>query len=186
MNFVDILFLSIGLAMDAFAVSICAGTKKEIRGFKPAFRLSFHFGLFQFLMPVIGWFAGFNIQSYIQDFDHWIAFGLLAFIGVKMIMSGLDKKNNLSNGDPSKGMNLIMLSVATSIDALAVGFSLAIVHVNIWYPSIIIGIITAIISLLGLELGYRMGIKFGKKMEIVGGIILILIGVKILFEHLFF
>jgi len=184
MNFIDILFLAVGLAMDAFAVSVFSGTRKEIRGFRPAFRLSFHFGLFQFLMPVIGWFAGHYIQSYIESFDHWIAFGLLAFIGTRMIIAGFDKNNNSTKENPSKGLNLIMLSVATSIDALAVGFSLAVVKVDIWYPSLIIGVITAAISLIGLEIGYRLGLKFGKKMEIAGGIILILIGLKILLEHL--
>jgi putative Mn2+ efflux pump MntP len=184
MNFFDILFLAVGLAMDAFAVSVSAGVKKEIRSFRPVFRLSFHFGLFQFMMPIIGWLVGFYIQSYIENFDHWIAFGLLAFIGGRMIYSSLDKDNDTAKNNPSKGMNLIILSVATSIDALAVGFSLAIVKVDIWYPSLLIGIITAIISLIGLEVGYRLGLKFGKKMEIAGGVVLILIGLKILLEHL--
>ena len=184
MNFVDILFLAVGLAMDAFAVSVCSGTKKEIRGFRPAFRLSFHFGLFQFLMPLAGWLTGFYIQRYIENFSHWIAFGLLAFVGIRMIKSGIEKDDNLTNTNPSKGMNLIMLSIATSIDALAVGFSLAVVNVEILYPALIIGIITAGISLIGLEIGYRLGTKFGKKMEIAGGIVLISIGLKILLEHL--
>ena len=184
MNLIDILFLAVGLAMDAFAVSISAGAKKEIRAFRPVFRLSFHFGLFQFLMPVIGWLAGFYIQNYIENFAHWIAFGLLVFIGSRMIFAVFDDNKDSSKNNPSKGMNLIILSVATSIDALAVGFSLAMVKVDIWYPSLLIGIITAFISLIGLEVGYRLGLKFGRKMEIAGGVILILIGIKILLEHL--
>jgi manganese efflux pump family protein len=183
MGLIEILFIAVGLAMDAFAVSICAGTNKLTSGRRPTFRLSFHFGLFQFMMPVIGWFLGTGIQSYISDYDHWIVFVLLSFVGIKMIKSGFDRNSNSKNGDLSKGMNLIFISVATSIDALAVGISFAVLQTEIWFPSIIIGIVTAGLSVAGVQLGNKLGTKFGKKMEIIGGIILILIGIRILVSH---
>jgi manganese efflux pump family protein len=180
----DILFISIGLAMDAFAVSICSGTKPVTRGIRPTFRLAFHFGLFQFLMPIIGWLLGLSAKNYIESADHWIALTLLSFIGIRMIISGAGKGSDTSDNDPSKGMNLILLSIATSIDALAVGITFAMLNVQIWYPALVIGIVTGILSLTGVQLGNKLGIKFGKNMEIIGGIVLILIGIKILIEHL--
>lgn len=170
--------------MDAFAVSVGAGTLAKTKGTRPVFRLSFHFGLFQFLMPVVGWFIGSGFKKYIEHFDHWIAFILLGYVGIKMIISGISSKNESSFGDPSKGMNLIILSIATSIDALAVGLSLAILNVNIWYPAIIIGIVTSFLCIIGIYIGNRLGSRFGKIMELFGGIILISIGLKILITHL--
>lgn len=184
MGIIEILFISLGLAMDAFAVSICAGTNKLTRGKRPTFRLSFHFGLFQFLMPIIGWFLGSAVYKYIESSDHWIVLILLSFVGIKMIKSGLSKKSDLKSGDMSKGMNLIILSIATSIDALAIGISFAILQTSIIFPSIIIGIVTACLSILGVQLGNKLGMKFGKKMEIAGGIILILIGFRIFIQHI--
>ena len=146
MSFPDIILIALGLAMDAFAVSICSGAKEITRGLRPTFRLSFHFGLFQFIMPVIGWFLGSRISDYIESIDHWIAFALLAFVGFRMIKSGLAKDDEPDNLDPSKGMNLVMLSIATSIDALAIGLSLAMLKVDIWYPGIVIGIVTGLMS----------------------------------------
>jgi putative Mn2+ efflux pump MntP len=125
MSFVEILFMAVGLAMDAFAVSLAAGTHKEINGFRPTFRLSFHFGFFQFLMPVLGWALGTKLEGAIQAFDHWIAFGLLAFVGARMIHAGLTSPDDAPRSDPSRGLTLVGLCVATSIDALAVGLSLA-------------------------------------------------------------
>ncbi|MFA5405507.1 MAG: manganese efflux pump MntP family protein [Ignavibacteria bacterium] len=184
MGFIEILFISVGLAMDAFAVSICAGTNELTRGKRPTFRLSFHFGLFQFLMPVIGWFLGTGVYKYIEAYDHWIVFGLLSFVGIKMIKSGFDKNSDLNKGDMSKGINLIILSFATSVDAFAIGISFAMLQTGIWFPSLIIGIVTAVLSVIGVQLGNILGNKFGKKMEILGGIILILIGVRIFIEHI--
>ncbi len=184
MGIIEILFISLGLAMDAFAVSICAGTNELTRGKRPTFRLSFHFGLFQFFMPIIGWSLGSAVYKYIETFDHWIVLILLSFVGIKMIKSGLSKKSNLKSGDMSKGMNLIILSIATSIDALAIGISFAILQTSIIFPSIIIGIVTACLSILGVQLGNKLGMKFGKKMEIAGGIILILIGLRIFVQHI--
>lgn len=184
MGLVEILLISVGLAMDAFAVSICAGTNELTKGKRPTFRLSFHFGLFQFLMPVIGWFLGTEIQKYIEVYDHWVVLGLLAFVGIKMVKSGLNQDHEVKSGDMSKGMNLVILSIATSVDALAIGISFAMLDTDIWFPSVVIGIVTAILSLIGVQLGNKLGTKFGQKMEIVGGIILILIGIRILIEHI--
>jgi putative Mn2+ efflux pump MntP len=135
-------------------------------------------------MPILGWFLGSRISVYIESVDHWIAFGLLSFVGIRMIHESLKKNPNGEEFDPSKGSNLILLSIATSIDAFAIGLSLAVLNVSILYPSIIIGIVTGILSVIGIQLGNKLGIKFGKRMEVIGGVILILIGIKILIEHL--
>ena len=182
MSFPEILIIAVGLAMDAFAVSIGAGTLTSMRGIRSKVRLAFHFGMFQFLMPVIGWFLGNTVQSYVEMYDHWIAMILLSYIGIKMIYESFGKSGETKQ-DPSKGRNLIILSVATSIDALAVGFTLAMLNVSIWYPCIIIGIVTGILSIIGIQLGARLGIRFGKTMELLGGLVLIAIGIKILIQH---
>lgn len=184
MHIIEIVIIAFGLAMDAFAVSLLAGTNGNTRGLRPSFRLSFHFGLFQFMMPVIGWYSGSQIADYIKDFDHWIAFALLSYVGIKMIKSGLDNSGMYAKHDLSKGKSLVVLSVATSIDALAVGLSLAMLKVDIWYPAVIIGVVTCVLSFIGVKVGNKLGINFGKIMEIIGGAILILIGIKIILEHL--
>lgn len=185
MNFVEIVVIAVGLAMDAFAVSIAAAAAGKANSRRAVFRLSFHFGLFQFLMPVLGWFLGSRVAVYIEAVDHWVAFGLLAFVGVRMIRSGLDPDGESYNqNDPSRGFALITLSVATSIDAMAVGLSLAVLNVSIWYPSAVIGVVTSCLSVVGIRIGNRIGGAFGKRMEILGGALLILIGVKVLVEHL--
>lgn len=183
MSFIEILLLAVGLAMDAFAVSLAAGGHKDVVGFRPMFRLSFHFGFFQFLMPVLGWALGVRLAEAIHSFDHWLAFGLLAFVGGRMIYAGLSTAAEVVSSDPSRGLTLIGLCVATSIDALAVGMSLAFIRVNIWYPSVVIGVVTAGLSLVGLRLGNRVGKLVGRRMEVVGGILLLLIGLKILASH---
>jgi len=177
--------IAVGLAMDAFAVSLGAGASGQAIGGRAAFRLSFHFGLFQFMMPAIGWFLGSRIVPLMSSVDHWIAFGLLAFVGARMIRSGVDPNGGMSATDPSRGFTLVMLCVATSIDALAIGLSLALLQVRIWYPSVVIGMVTSGLSLLGLRLGTRLGTRFGKHMEIVGGVILSLLGLRILLAHVF-
>lgn len=183
MSYAEILLIALGLAMDAFAVAIAAGASRRAAGPRAAFRLAFHFGLFQFLMPVLGWLAGQVVAGRIAAFDHWIAFGLLATIGARMIRSGLSSGSDGEAPDPSRGLSLLMLSVATSIDALAVGLSLAVIGIRIWMPSAVIGVVAAILTLLGLRLGHRMGLLFGRRMETIGGLILIGIGLKILIEH---
>ena len=184
MSFVEVLIIAVSMAMDATAVCLGVGTTAHATALRPRVRLAFHFGIFQFLMPILGWFAGASIAAYIEAFDHWVTFGLLAFVGVRMIRSGLDPDSDCYPDDPTRGWTLVMLSVATSIDALAVGLSLALLRVSIWYPTTVIGVVTFAMSLIGLRLGNRLGEKFGKRMEIVGGAILILIGLRILLLHL--
>ncbi len=180
MNFLEILLIALSMAMDAFAVCLGAGTQVRTSGGRPTFRLAFHFGLFQFLMPVLGWLAGATIERYIATYDHWIAFGLLAYVGGRMIWSAFHPQEESQKKDPSRGWTLVLLSIAVSIDALAVGLSLGIIGVTIWVPAVVIGIVTGLVSWLGLRLGNKLGEKFGKRMEIVGGLILILLGLRIL------
>jgi manganese efflux pump family protein len=185
MNVLTLIGIALGLAMDAFAVSIGVGlTLKQVDA-RQTFRLAFHFGLFQAFMPVIGWLAGLTIESWIAPVDHWIAFGLLAAVGGKMIYESFrDEDERGGPPDPTKGASLVILSVATSIDALAVGLSLAVLEVDIWYPAVVIGIVAGILTTLGIRLGSRFGARFGRRMETVGGLILLAIGAQILVEHL--
>ncbi|MFO8010856.1 MAG: manganese efflux pump MntP family protein [Dehalococcoidia bacterium] len=183
MNPVEIVLIALGLAMDATAVSLVAAASGYANNPRAAFRLSFHFGLFQFLMPILGWALGRSVIEYISSLDHWVAFGLLTFVGARMIKSGTKPFEQRPRKDPSHGTTLILLSIATSIDALAIGLSLAMLDVNIWYPSIIIGFVTAALSLAAIQVGKRIGIIFGNRMEIIGGGILIAIGLRILISH---
>lgn len=185
MDLLDTLLIAFGLAMDCFAVSLGIGTLQSSHHARPILRISFHFGLFQGGMTLLGWLAGSTIATFISGFDHWIAFGLLVFIGIRMILEGLEKKTDINqNNDPSRGMNLVMLSVATSIDALAVGLSLAFLKVNIVTSSLTIGLVSLGLSLIGLLIGNTLGIRFGKRVEILGGLILISIGLRIVISHL--
>ena len=165
-------------------LAIMASTLLETVTPRHLFRLAFHFGLFQALMPVIGWLAGVRLATLLAAWDHWIAFGLLAFVGGRMILSGMDRSEERIIKDPSRGLTMVMLSLATSIDALAVGLSLAMLDVNIWYPSVVIGVITSAMSLCAIFLGKRLGTLFGKRMEILGGLILTGIGLRILVAQL--
>lgn len=184
MGAAEMLLIAVGLAMDAFAVSLGIGATQYAHGLRPAFRLAFHFGLFQMLMPVLGWLAGFTVVEKISSVDHWIAFGLLAFVGGRMIREGLEKRESRLTQDPSRGLTLILLCIATSIDALAVGLSLAMLKVKIFYPVLVIGVVTAFLSVVGLKAGKHFGAMFGKRMEVFGGLVLLAIGVRILMEHL--
>jgi len=185
MSFWIILGMAVALAMDCFAVSLGMSCGRDGLTGKQAVRMGLHFGFFQFVMPVAGWFAGENIIRHIQDFDHWIAFGLLAFVGGKMIVESFmvegEKKNHI---DRTSGFPLIVLSVATSIDALAVGLSMAAVGVNALAPAAIIGLVSFLVTLIGAKLGPALGRIVGRRAELVGGLILIAIGVKILIGHL--
>lgn len=185
MNPAEIILIAVSLAMDAFAVSVAAGTAGDVPK-RAVFRLSFHFGLFQFMMPVIGWYAGTNIAPLISAVDHWVAFVLLVFVGVRMVREGRNPALKTALRDPSRGLTLFILSVATSIDALAVGFSLAMMEVAIWYPAVTIGVVTSAMSLAGIRLGRFFGQKLGPRMEIAGGMILIVIGLRILAGDLIF
>jgi putative Mn2+ efflux pump MntP len=185
MNFFLVLPVAFALAMDAFAVSVgISVSQKEQRG-DQRFRLAFSFGFFQFMMPMIGWYAGESFLDYIRDIDHWVAFSLLFLIGGKMVLDSLrdQKKMEKVPDDPSSGFRLIVLSVATSIDAFAVGLSFAALKVPILYPSVIIGIVAFLMTLLGTRIGPVIGQIAGKRAELLGGLILILIGIKIIVEH---
>lgn len=183
MTAVEIVLIAVGLAMDAFAVSLAAGTTAHLRGVRPVFRLSFHFGLFQAMMPVLGWLGGVGLAALVSKAAPWVAFVLLAVVGARMVRSGLGGGEELDSGDPTRGWTLVGLSVATSIDAFAIGVSLAMLGVDIWTPSVAIGLITAAMSVAGIRLGRWLGAGFGRRMEIVGGLILIAIGIRILLER---
>lgn len=184
MGYLEIFFIAFALAIDAFAVSLAAGSYFGRATAHQKFRLSFHFGLFQFMMPIIGWFAGSEIVSVIEDYDHWIACIILLVIGMKMIYDAWGGEEGRINKDISKGFSLVNLSVATSIDALAVGFGIGILKGDIFIPSIVIGIVAASMSLAGIKLGEKISSRFGSRVAAFGGLILILIGVNIVFEHL--
>ncbi len=185
MEIFSIIIIAIGLSMDSFAVSVINGlTIKELNA-KRILLISFSLAFFQALMPLIGWFAGIGIEKHIKEYDHWIAFLLLTFIGVKMIYEGL-KKNDAEKDTELKILTLIGQSFATSIDAFAVGISFAFLNLSIITPVLIIGLITFVVSIIGLQLGKCFGKKIGKSVEIFGGMVLIGIGLKILIEHLYF
>jgi len=186
MPFFEAFAIAVALAMDAFAVSVSASTSISKVTFRHYFRMSFHFGLFQFFMPVIGWMLGQSVHSCIEAWDHWIAFALLAFVGLNMLREAFsDEEEENHSGDPSRGISLVVLSAATSIDALAVGLSFAMVGVSVWWPACIIGIVCAALTALGMKLGSSLGRSdiLGGKASIVGACVLISIGVKILYEH---
>jgi putative Mn2+ efflux pump MntP len=183
LGFIEIVIVAFGLALDAFAVSLCAGAGRKINGARGELRLAFHFGLFQFLMPVLGWLMGLKIEPLIKNIDHWVAFVLLLFVGLKICKESFDE-DETAECDPSRGLNMVMLSIATSIDAFVVGFSFSMLHVNIWYPGTVIGIVTAVLSIAGIYIGKKIGKRIGPKMELAGGVVIVFIGVKILFSHL--
>lgn len=171
--------------MDAFAVSIGVGlTLRQVSG-RQTFRLAWHFGLFQALMPILGWLAGLTVERWIAAFDHWVAFTLLAVVGGRMIYEAFQEPSPEKDAcDPTRGMSLVVLSVATSIDALAVGLSLGVIGEQIWYPAVVIGVVAGVLTVVGLQLGRRFGAALGRRMEVLGGVVLVGIGVKILVEHL--
>ncbi len=176
--------IALGLAMDALAVALATGLALGDVSARQTFRLAFHFGFFQFLMPVIGWMAGLTIERWIAGYDHWIAFGLLAGIGGKMIYESLTAMGRADvRRDPTRGMSLVVLSIATSVDALAVGVSLGVLRVRIWYPAVVIGIVACALTAAGIHVGRRLGGALGRRMEVLGGLVLVGIGVKILVSH---
>ena len=185
----ELFLLAVGLSMDAFAVSVCKGLAMKKATLKAEATCGLWFGGFQMLMPVTGFFLGSLFAEAIEAFDHWVAFGLLVIIGINMLKEALEKEDE-SGDDPEKDADLsvrtmFLMAVATSIDALAVGISLAMVgSVNIWLAAAFIGICTCLLSALGVKIGNVFGSRYEKKAEFVGGVILILLGVKILLEHL--
>ena len=183
MTFFELLLIAIGLSMDAFSVSICKGLTTKKFSWPMALICGLWFGGFQVLMPIIGYYLGAQFQEMIEAYDHWIAFGLLFLIGANMIREAVWGKEEKQDG--SLGFKtMFLLAIATSIDALAVGVSFACIRVKLWSSVLIIGTITFLLSVLGVKIGNVFGSKYEKSAEITGGIILILIGLKILLDHL--
>jgi len=185
-NFPIVLGLAFALAMDAFAVSLGLGLNLVRASAIQTFRLASSFGLFQFFMPVIGWSAGTTIIGLIERFDHWVAFALLLGVGGKMIIESFRGAGTIKakQSDPTKGVSLLVLSIATSLDSLAVGLSLAALRVAVVYPAVIIGVVAFVMTVVGMKLGPVLGKIVGKRAELAGGLILIVIGIKILADHL--
>lgn len=182
MSIIELLLIAVGLSMDAFAVSICKGLSVKKLELRHALLVGLYFGGFQFLMPLTGWLLGFRFEELIDSIDHWIAFILLGLIGANMIKEAFGKTEELSDDFGFKTM--LMLAVATSIDALAVGISFAFLSVDILPAAALIGATTFALSAAGVYIGRSFGLRYKAKAEIAGGAILILIGVKILLEHL--
>jgi putative Mn2+ efflux pump MntP len=186
MNTFQLLLLAIGLAMDAFAVSVASGIAIQNLRIGHAVRIALAFGFFQAVMPLIGWLAGLTLQKYMAGIDHWVAFGLLVFIGAKMIYEATKIEQAEEAANPLNLYVLLILSIATSVDALAVGITFAMLGTAIMTPVIVIGSVTFVLCLAGVYIGDVFGHFFEKKIEILGGLVLIGIGVKILIQHLFF
>lgn len=183
---INIIAIAVALAMDAFAVAIAAGVTLKKISFRQNFRLAWHFGLFQAMMPVLGWSGGITVRHLIQAFDHWIAFGLLVFVAQSMLRSAFAKNSDAkAQKDPTRGMTMVLLSIATSIDALAVGFSLAVIDISIWTPALVIGLVAGAFTTAGLHLGKAIGAmpRLRRYAEILGAAVLLIIGFNILREH---
>jgi len=183
MHLINILFIAIALSFDAMAVGAANGAHYHHMSLLRALRISFFFGFFQLFMPLVGWLIGSGFQQYITKYDHWVAFLLLGILGFKMIFESF-KKVGEEKIDIHNWKILFLLSVATSVDALVVGMSFAFLTINVGLAVTIIGITTFILTLMSIYLGKKFGECWGKKSEIIGGLILILIGLKILLSHL--
>ena len=182
MGFIELFLIAVGLSMDAFAVSVCKGLSVKKVGVKHAALAGLYFGGFQFLMPVIGYLLGFRFESVIESIDHWVAFVLLAFIGGNMIKESFGKAEELNDDFGVKTM--LLMAIATSIDALAVGVTFAFLEVQILPAAGLIGVTTFLLSFVGIYIGNAFGTRYKSRAELAGGIILVVIGVKILLEHL--
>ncbi len=182
MSLAEILAVAVALAMDAFAVSCAAGCCLERVGNHRAFRMAAVFGGFQSLMPILGWGAGMAVRGFVQSVAPWLAFGLLAWVGGKMLWEAFHATDECERTDNTRGLRLLVLGVAVSLDALAVGLSLSLVQVSIWFPVLVIGLVTAGFTVLGLHLGCRMAraTRLGFYAEVAGGLVLIAIGVRVL------
>ena len=187
MDILTVIILAIGLSMDSFAVSISCGLTEQKISFRHAAKISFSLAFFQGILPVAGWYMGTEIKGYVEDIDHWIAFLLLLFLGGKMIYESFEKGDGSKTTDIYSWKHIITLSIATSIDALVVGFSYALASSrNIFGGALIIGAVTFFFAMLGIRIGKDVGCSFGPKVELLGGIILIGIGLKILLQHTLF
>ena len=183
MGFVELLIIAVGVSMDAFAVSVCKGLSVRVLRPRHAMTVALWFGGFQALMPLVGYFMGISFADLVSNFDHWIAFLLLALIGGKMIKESLEDEGFEVNPDFTF-KTMLMLAIATSIDALAVGVSFAFLRVDVWTAVLFIGVTTAAFSCAGVVIGNHFGARYKSKAELAGGVILVLIGLKILIEHL--
>ncbi len=181
MDFLAVLAVALALAMDAFAVAVATGVHLRTVDLRQTFRLSWHFGLFQAIMPIAGWTLGLSVRAFVEQWSHWIAFALLAYIGSRMIRESFHHEQTADRRDPTRGANLVMLSVATSIDAMAVGFSLSVLGVSVWQPALIIGIVCLLVTAAGLHLGraFTRYARCARYAEAAGGAVLILIGLDI-------
>jgi putative Mn2+ efflux pump MntP len=186
MSFVFVLGIAVALAMDCFAITLGLACGARGLTMRQAVRMAVYFGGFQFVMPVLGWLAGDRLLGVIERFDHWVAFGLLALIGGRMIWESFEmsEEEKACRPDQTQGKRLLILALATSIDALAVGLSLGVVRTGILYPAAVIGVMSFVLTVAGAKLGPVVGRLVGKRAELAGGLILIGIGVKILVEHL--
>lgn len=184
MSLFEIFSIAVGLSLDAFAVSLSVGASGVAPTRRAAIRLSFHFGLFQFLMPLFGWYLGSYVAPYIESYDHWVAFGLLGFVGGHMVWAFFFPEHSNTITDPTRGRMLVFLSVATSIDAFAIGLGFAMLGVDALYPATIIGIVTFLFSMGGMGFGSKLNERFGRRMMLIGGVVLICIGVRVLIAHL--
>jgi putative Mn2+ efflux pump MntP len=182
MDLITLFLLSIGLCFDTFAVSVSSGLLRKEIVFWQAVRIAFFLAIFQAVMPVLGWLGGITIKEWIESYDHWVALGILSILGIKMLVESF-KKDEEKNINPLDIKVIISMALATSIDAFAVGISFAIIEVNMLLAFIIIGSVTFIASMLGILFGKKTGSHFGQKMDIIGGLILIAIGIKIVIEH---
>lgn len=182
MDTLTLLGIAVALAMDAFSVAVATGISLPRLTGRHLFRLGWHFGLFQALMPVVGWHAGHSVRRWIAGYAHWVAFGLLIAIGLKMLWEARHPAAATERPDPTRGWSLVALSVATSIDALAVGFSLSALGVDIWLPALVIGLVAGGLTLAGMLLGRRVGRNW-RGLELLGGLVLLGIGLKILLTH---
>lgn len=184
MEFLSILFIALGLAADCFAVAIGGSISMKTLSFLQVFRTSLAFGIFQGLMPVLGWLAGRTVVELIAGYDHWVAFILLALVGTRMIWESFRSRDgNSKSTDMTRGFLLLTLSVATSIDALAVGLTFAFIKINIMVASLTIGVVASVVTAIGFLLGRKAGHLIGRRVEAIGGIILIGIAIRILLEH---
>ena len=184
MDILTLLGISVALGVDAFAVSaaVCAVLPQVTA--RHTFRLSWHFGLFQALMTIIGWLLGDGIAGYVSEIDHWIAFAVLAVMGAKMIYESRNPESRADDYDPSRGLSLVVLSIATSIDAFAVGFSLSLIGVSVWHPALLIGLAALVMTFVGTRIGRHTGEFIGPWAELAGGLVLIALGARILWDHL--
>ncbi|MEW6350226.1 MAG: manganese efflux pump MntP family protein [Thermodesulfobacteriota bacterium] len=184
MDTLSLLGTAFGLGMDAFAVGAAISAGQGALSNRQTFRLIWHFGLFQALMPIIGWLGGEGLANCTGGLNHWISFGLLLAIGGNMVRESRHPEEGTKGFDPTRGWSLVALSVATSIDALAVGVSLGLLGVSVWNPAVIIGLTALVMTFVGIRLGRTVGVRMGQCAELAGGTVLIAIGIRILADHL--